>query len=526
MKRIDTRLTDYIAMGEAFELSPFQKTAQKSKGQFFTPPSIARFMANQITLHDSVVSLLDPGAGSGILTAAVCERLLAEEAPFQIDVHLFENDPDILPVLKESIAHIKSVFQETHHSLTYEISSDDFIETHACFFDEQNLFGATPRHPQYDVIISNPPYFKLSKIDHQSYLMRQIVHGQPNIYMFFMALSAALLKEHGQMVFITPRSYCSGLYFKRFRNWFLQQIRPVFFHLFESRSKTFKQQVLQETVILKAVKQAESPSYITISTSEDAELQHLHTIYPAYDTVIRSAGDDSMIHLPSNELDLEIVDIIRSWYDTFFDLGFRISTGPVVSFRATQYLTEKKSYDGVHRVPLLWMNHLQDFSVQFPVVPFKKPQTMLKTEASSKLLIKNQYYVLVKRFSSKEQKRRLYASYYSPKLLDHTDYFGLENHVNYIWKPVKGLSQEESLGIMALLNSSLFDRYFRVMNGHTQVNASEILHMPFPSYEAIIEIGETIKYQNCSPKKFDAMQIDTTVMNFLHIPQRIQDALS
>ena len=327
------------------------------------------------------------------------------------------------------------------------------------------------------------------------------------------------------MVFITPRSYCSGLYFKRFRNWFLQRIRPVFFHLFESRSKTFKQQVLQETVILKAVKQAGNPSHITISTSKDAELQNLYTIYPAYNTVVRSADDDSMIHLPSNELDLEIVDIIRSWNDTFFHLGFRISTGPVVSFRATEYLTEKKSYDGVHRVPLLWMNHLQDFSVQFPIIRLKKPQTMLKTEASSKLLIKNQYYVFVKRFSSKEQKRRLYASYYSPVILDHTDYFGLENHVNYIWKPVKGLSQEESLGIMALLNSSLFDSYFRVMNGHTQVNASEILQMPFPSYEAIFNLGKVIKHQNCPPNTFDAKQINSTVMNLLHIPQRIQDAL-
>ncbi|MDY0095828.1 MAG: Eco57I restriction-modification methylase domain-containing protein [Candidatus Vecturithrix sp.] len=522
MKTIDTRFTDYIAMGG---ISDVQKTAQKNKGQFFTPPSIARFMAEQITLHDPVISLLDPGAGAGILTAAVCERLLAEETPFHIHAHLFENDPDILPVLKENMAYIKSVFQGTPHSLTLDIFSDDFIETNACFFDEQNLFGATTRSPQYDVIISNPPYFKLSKTDHQSYLMRQIVHGQPNIYMLFMALSAALLKEHGQMVFITPRSYCSGLYFKRFRNWFLQRIRPVFFHLFESRSKTFKQQVLQETVILKAVKQAENPSHITISTSKDAELQNFYTIYPAYNTVVRSADDDSMIHLPSNELDLEIVDIIRSWNETFFHLGFRISTGPVVSFRATEYLTEKKSYDGVHRVPLLWMNHLQDFSVQFPVIRLKKPQTMLKTEASSKLLIKNQYYVFVKRFSSKEQKRRLYASYYSPVLLDHTDYFGLENHVNYIWKPVQGLSQEESLGIMALLNSSLFDSYFRVMNGHTQVNASEILHMPFPSYEAILNLGKVMKHQNCPPNTFDAKQINTTVMNFLHIPQRIQDAL-
>jgi adenine-specific DNA-methyltransferase len=342
--------------------------------------------------------------------------------------------------------------------------------------------------------------------------------------MFFMAVSAALLKEHGQMVFITPRSYCSGLYFKRFRSWFLQHVKPVFFHLFESRKKTFKQHVLQETIILKAVKQTVTPSHITISTSENAELQNIHKIHPAYDTVIRSTDHDSMIHLPSDEMALEIVDIIRSWNNTFFNLGFRISTGPVVSFRATQYLTEKNSYDGIHCVPLLWMNHLQDFAVQFPLATLKKPQTMLKTEKSSKLLIKNQYYVFVKRFSSKEQKRRLYASYYSPAFLEHTDYFGLENHVNYIWKPIDGLSQDESLGIMALLNSSLLDSYFRVMNGHTQVNASEIHRLPFPPYDTILQIGKAMKRQDLTPKRFDAIQRNTIVMNILHIPQRVQDA--
>ena len=525
MNTLDIRLTEYIATGNASEFSASQKSAQKHKGQFFTPPSIAGFMANQLTLHDSNVSLLDPGAGAGILTAAVCERILAKKTPFQIHARLFENDTEILPVLRENMAHITRVFEKSPHSFSVEILAEDFIEANACFFDDQSLFGAASRHPQYDLIIANPPYFKLSKTHHQSYLMRQIVHGQPNIYMFFMAVSAALLKEQGQMVFITPRSYCSGLYFKRFREWFLQQVRPVFFHLFESRSKTFKQQVLQETVILKAVTQAEIPSHITISTSEDAELEHIHEIHPAYETVVRPAGDDFMIHLPSSELDLEVVDIIHAWSDTFFELGFRMSTGPVVSFRTTEYLVDEESYDGEHNVPLLWMNHLRDFSVQFPVSPLKKPQTMLKTEASSKLLIENQYYVFVKRFSSKEQKRRLYASYYSPALLDRTDYLGLENHVNYIWKPMKGLSQEESLGLMALLNSALFDRYFRVMNGHTQVNASEILQMPFPAYEEILSLGKTIKQQHRLQHGFDATQIDSTVMNSLHVPQHIQDAL-
>lgn len=517
----DIAFTEYIAKTHELYRVSSQKRVKKDKGQFFTPPSIARFMARQVTIENSRVSLLDPGAGAGILTGAICERLISSKQPLQIEAHLFENDAAILPVLEANLTYIQQVFQQTEHTFQFVIFSEDFIEKNACVFDEQHLFCQVSDASKYDIIILNPPYFKLSKAHHHSYLMRQIVHGQPNMYMFFMAICAALLQEHGQMVCITPRSYCSGLYFKKFRNWFLQQVKPVNFHLFASRKNTFKQDVLQETVILKAIKQVAAPSQIMITTSSNAESDDIHRMEVPYETVIPSPDQDFTIHLPSNETDLEITEILRSWQTTFFNSGFRISTGPVVGFRAAQYLSENITYDGTYNAPLLWMNHLKNFSIQFPLQGIKKPQTIQITKESSKLLIKNQHYVFLKRFSAKEQKKRLYASYYLPTLLPHTKYLGLENHVNYIWKPVEGLSQQESLGIMAILNSLLFDSYFRVMNGNTQVNATEIHHLPFPAYDAILAIGKEME----KITKFLGPIIDAIVMNILHIPQRIQEQL-
>ncbi len=515
----DIALTAYITIAKTHAVyrASSQKRVKKDKGQFFTPPSIAQFMARQITIKNSYVLLLDPGAGAGILTGAVCEQLISSEQPLQIEAHLFENDPDMLSVLGANLTYIQQAFHQTEHTFQFVIFSEDFIERNACVFDEQHLFCQVSNTPKYDIIILNPPYFKLSKTHHHSCLMRQIVHGQPNVYMFFLAICAALLQEHGQMVCITPRSYCSGLYFKKFRHWFLHQVTPVSFHLFASRKNTFKQDVLQEAVILKAIKQDSHPSHIKITTSGDADLDDIQSLSVPYETVVPSTNPDFMIHLPSNEIDLEITDILRSWQTTFFNSGFRISTGPVVSFRAAQYLSENVAYDGIYNAPLLWMNHLKNFSIQFPLKGIKKPQTIQITEESSKLLIKNQHYVFLKRFSAKEQKKRLYASYYSPTLLPHTKYLGLENHVNYIWKPVEGLSQQESLGIMAILNSSLFDSYFRVMNGNTQVNATEIHHLPFPPYDAILAIGKEME----KITKLLGPLIDTIVMNILHIPQRI-----
>lgn len=73
------------------------------------------------------------------------------------------------------------------------------------------------------------------------------------------------------------------------------------------------------------------------------------------------------------------------------------------------------------------------------------------------------------------------------------DYIGIENHVNYIYKINGELSEDEVHGITALLNSKLYNKYFQMVNGSTQVNASEINNIPFPSIEKIKSIGGSVR---------------------------------
>ncbi|MBZ0307448.1 MAG: hypothetical protein K8I82_15375, partial [Anaerolineae bacterium] len=47
-----------------------------------------------------------------------------------------------------------------------------------------------------------------------------------------------------------------------------------------------------------------------------------------------------------------------------------------------------------------------------------------------------------------------------------------------------------------LFNSGLLDRYFRISNGNTQVNATELRAMPLPSWEAVLTIGEKLSAEN------------------------------
>ena len=77
---------------------------RKKKGQFFTPPEVCRFMAGLLSLRTpDTFRLLDPGAGVGSLTAAVCDRVLSLHSPRGVEIHLLENDPEVLPFLRKTM---------------------------------------------------------------------------------------------------------------------------------------------------------------------------------------------------------------------------------------------------------------------------------------------------------------------------------------------------------------------------------------------------------------------------------------
>ena len=67
--------------------------------------------------------------------------------------------------------------------------------------------------------------------------MPSVVHGAPNLYFLFAAMSLFNLQEEGEMVYIIPRSWTSGEYFRRFRTYLLKYGKIVQIHLFVSRDK-------------------------------------------------------------------------------------------------------------------------------------------------------------------------------------------------------------------------------------------------------------------------------------------------
>ncbi|MFA5261703.1 MAG: N-6 DNA methylase, partial [Candidatus Omnitrophota bacterium] len=373
---------------------------RKQQGQFFTPISVARFMASMVSGKSENLRILDPGAGCGILSCAVCESLLrSRKKPLTIHLDLFETDGTLYPLLDKVVSHLADYLHAHTVKFSYTISQGDFVLHHAeTLHNEPQLFYSADLRGEYDICISNPPYFKLAKSDPRSMAAGTIVYGQPNIYFLFMAIAASMLKPNGEFIFITPRSFASGSYFQKFRRYFFDLIKPEAIHIFESRKETFKKdKILQENIILKGAhsdqwhkKNGNKTNSVSITVSRGYEdlNQASSRVFPL-EKLLDMKTPSPILRIPQCREEEDVLDRISSWKGSFNQYGLKISTGPVVAFRAKSYLADNKNRKKDY-APLLWLHHVRPLCVEWPKMNLKKPQYIKISDASQKLLIHNQ----------------------------------------------------------------------------------------------------------------------------------------
>ena len=487
----------------------------KEHGQFLTPPSIARFMAQQLgTIHDGAY-LLEPAIGSGVLICAIAEHLIKENRAIDLWVDAYETDPELCELSRQILNLTMEKASNCGINIHWRVYQEDFIL--ACLPEDQpSLFtDFENRRKSYHYVIGNPPYFKLNKEDIRVKAVSGKIKGHTNIYTLFMALSAKMLLPEGRACFIVPRSFCSGVYFSEFRREFLKDSVPVAVHLFQSREDVFKgEEILQENVVFSFDKSSQPRSrqywsnFINISTSQDDsklnETQISRQVQIKY--FIGNRNKQIFFRIPTGVLDEQILDSLDKW-DNFLERStMQVSTGPVVPFRSRNLLNNEISENN-ETVPFLWMQNVKPYKVEWPLECFDKPQAISVEQKS--LLVPNSNYVLLRRFSAKEDRRRLISA---PFLKDHFpySYIGFENHLNYIYRTKDELQPFEALGLSAILNSALIDRYFRIVNGNTQVNAAELRALPLPPMEVIRQIGGKIQnIQNPSSEIIDKIVFTT-----------------
>lgn len=517
-------LSEYAEKFADLYSEQYSQEVRKYRGQFFTPRQVSQHMAGLFDIKEKQnIRLLDPGAGTGILTASFCERLLSIEGQTHLTIDAYENDHSLLPLLNNVLDLCQKMLMKKGHKVDYNIYEQDFILHNQEIFSKLRLFPSSRENICYDYIISNPPYYKINKDSPHAAVMLKLISGHPNIYALFMAMAATMLKDQGQMVFITPRSFCSGLYYKKFRKWFLNKVAIELIHIFESRRVVFhKDEVLQENIILKARAATEGKiaDKVKVTVCNDINYTDMRCLEVESSDVFFFKNGDVFIRIPTSPVEIAIQQIVDKWPNTLHGLGLEISTGPVVAFRRKKYLLADLRNPG-KEAPLLWMHNMQKRRVDWPFRKNSKPTAIRVCPETRALLLPVRNYVLLKRFSSKEQKRRLYASVLIKSEFPY-DVIGLENHINYIHRPKGTLNEYEVTGIAALLNTAFIDKFFRTLNGNTQVNAMDIRSLPLPGMREIIKIGERVAKLR---EKDNGIEIDQIVASTLDIDPGIIKAL-
>lgn len=514
-------LVDFsLKLGED-TLSERSQIQRKENGQFLTPDLVGRFMATQLGPLRDGDRLLDPSIGSGVLACALVECAIIEGRPVELWINGYEIDKELSEVAREALERAAKRAKEKGITVHARVYNRDFILD--CTPSSQlGLFQSTAtgkaRKPLlYNKIIANPPYFKLNSDDTRVKAVAGQINGHSNIYTLFMALSARMLAPNGCACFIVPRSFCSGAYFTSFRREFLSQTLPLSLHLFESRHETFsKDTVLQENVIITfrklQSKNVPESGFIRISSSKNAlDIGKSKARTISMKHFIREYKNRLNFRLPTSEFDEQVIEVVDSWPGTLQKYGWEVSTGPVVAFRARQFLADEGAVEQQEAFPLLWMHNVRNGMVEWPSPRSNKPQGLFPAEAAQDLSVPVSNYVLLRRFSAKEEPRRLIAAAFLRNQFTHRK-VGLENHLNYIYKKNGELDDDETLGLSAILNSALLDRYFRISNGNTQVNAMELRALPLPHQAVIRQIGERYRSVDQSETGVD---IDVLVFSTL-----------
>lgn len=465
---------------------------KKDSGQFFTPIPIANLMASYSNLDKKALKILDPGFGMGILSCALIEQI-AKRSTTIINLVVYETDHDLIIYSKQVLEYLKAWLLNKKIDFTYDLLENDFISEKV-----QGLKKFKKSKDGFDIIISNPPYFKLPKDDIRTLEAKELLGTQPNIYSIFMGISANLLKDKGELIFITPRSFASGNYFKLFREHFFSKVQLEKVHLFNSRKDTFnRDSVLQETVIMKARKEVINPNAkILVSSSIDIKDITNPTIkYFNSSELIDLKSNEKILHLPTTEKETRILNLVSTWRNNLIDHDIQISTGPVVSFRSLKYIQNIYENSTVFLAPLFWLHNVNKMILEWPKQLKDKGQFIRIEQGSKSMLIPNKNYVFLRRFSTKDDKSRLIAAPYFCNYVK-SEFIGVENKVNYIYRKNGHLERDELVGLCALLNSELFDTYFQIFNGNVNVSATELREMRFPSLTDIKEIGNKIIISN------------------------------
>lgn len=465
----------------------------KRFGKFYTPTTIASYILKRLGYPGTGEgTLLDPACGAGAFLAEAARSFLAArpKAHWEDLVGAIQGiDLDPVAVL---IARTRLL--EVALEAGLEIGEARFrVECRDALDDEEHggtLFdGFTQRSAieKTEYVVGNPPYGKIHSSDPRIAQYRGTVYGHANLYGIFLALAVERLREGGRLGFVVPRSFASGLYFRNLRRHLLDTLRLDEIAVFGSRNNVFPG-VLQETLLLLATRESGSGATVVWEPRDPGELAEGR--HP--DRAIRvpeenlSLGPryDHVLVMSANPVAHEVLKRIRRHSRPLSEHGLKVSTGRLVWNRAKEYLRTDPE-PGALRV--YWPVNVRPYVFDPGLKERSRFNYAVLSERTRGSLSYPEDLVITKRTSAKEQARRIEAGFIRGDHPALSEGFFLENHLNFI-RRVSG--QADLRIVSAVLNAKITNAVFAMVNGNTQVSATELMHLPLPLDLGDAELAE------------------------------------
>ncbi|MBR2342948.1 MAG: methyltransferase [Clostridia bacterium] len=481
-------------------------------GRLFTKKETARLMANMLTLdgEKTAYTVLDPGAGTGILSAAVVEEL-CKRAPKcrQIFLTCYEVNEEFIPMLEDNLERIRKKCRHDYDVRLYvTVYNENYVT------ESQNHYTVTlfdTLEDKFDIIICNPPTELVTKSSSEAERAGGVTQVKINAAFLFAKMAKRHLEDRGQLVIVLPTTVASASALSEYRKEMARELSLEKIHLFIGKQKNAERAVpLKKSIILGYTKGVR-PLTVTVTVSTDwGKPENTTMLAPLdYDFVVDK--NDGTLTLPKSTEDTKIVSYISAFPETITSLGLRVSTGLVIDSRCEELLFTEPIRGCV---PLIRPVAIKGGTVRFPL-PIKHQYI---APVNPTLIQKNKNLVLIKRVPAKSDKRFINAGVYMAGQLPQYKYISTHNKVNFIdtKDPSGEMCARLAFGIFALLNSTIYDRYISIVSKSKQINAKELRSLPLPPRNIIENIGMRLM----ALRSTDVQSCDRIVNPTLHIKSK------
>ena len=452
-------------------------------GRLFTKKDTAALMASMLQLdpNQTVFTILDPGAGTGILAAAAIEEICKKyPACKQIFITCYENNSVFVPMLEDNLERIRKKCRHDYNvKLFVTVYEEDYL------VDSKNHYTVSffdAIEDKFDIIICNPPTDLIDKGSAAAETVGGVTQLKISAAFLFAKLASRHLEEGGRMVIMLPTTVATASQLTAFRTEIAKELSLQRIHLFIGKQKNTKRAIPLKKNIVLAYGKCEKPDTITITTSTDNG-KAINAL-PALDYSFVVDSTDGTLTLPKSVEDTRIVKYISGFPETLTSLGLKMSTGLVIDSKCDGLLFTEPTKGSV---PLIRPSAIKNGQISFPQ-PVKRQYI---APVNQSLVQKNKNMIMIKRIPANSDERFVNSAIYMAAQLPAYRYISTHNKINFIdtKDPNLEICPRLAFGLFALLNSTIYDRYISIMSKSKQINSKEMRSLPLPPRNIIENIG-------------------------------------